>query len=60
MVSLLHRATINKCLYVCRAGSECRWLRESHFQRDLQSDNIDADIVIEELQALHAEHTALT
>lgn len=41
-------------------GSECRWLRESHFQRDLQTDNIDADIVLEELQALHAERTALT
>jgi len=35
-------------------------LRETHFQRDLQTDNIDADIVIEELQAVRAERTALT
>jgi len=44
----------------CRDGSEYRWLRESHFQRDLQQDNIDDDIVQEELEAVRADHTALT
>jgi len=47
-------------MYACRDGSECRWLRESHFQRDLQTDNIDVDVVLEELQAVRADRTALT
>jgi len=47
-------------MYAFRDGSECRWLRESHFQRDLQTDNIDADVVLEELQAVRADRTALT
>ena len=45
---------------VCRDGSEYRWLRDSHFQRDLQRDNIDQRIVHEELQTLHADHTTFT
>jgi len=43
-----------------RYQTHVRWLRDSHFLRDLERDNIDSDVIDEELETLRTDDNPLS
>lgn len=43
-----------------RYRTHVRWLRDSHFLRDLERDNIDSDVIDEELDTLRTDVNPMT